>query len=87
MFGAKKIDNFMGGPPTRLSFMPNSSFTPCECNKCFFCKNGLTNRIAHQASKKPKVAKVTMEYKCGTRVTTNECTTERVNLVESGTIL
>jgi hypothetical protein len=64
----------------RPSFMPKSSLLPCECNKCFFCKNGLTNGIAHQASKKAKVAKVTVEYKCGTQVTTNESTTERVNL-------
>jgi hypothetical protein len=64
----------------RSIFMPKSSLLPCECIKCFFCENGLTNGIAHQASKKAKVAKITVEYKCGTRVTSNECTTEQVNL-------
>jgi hypothetical protein len=62
----------------RPSFIPKSSLLPCECNACFFCKNGLTNGIAHQAS--ANVATVTVEYKCGTQVTTNECTAERVNL-------
>ena len=63
----------------RPSFMPKSSMLPSECNKCFFCKNGFTNGITCQASKK---AKVTVEYKCATRVTTNKCEkiTERVSL-------
>ncbi len=43
----------------------------------FFCLNGITTGIAHPPSKK---AKVTVEYACGTRVMTNKCTSERVNL-------
>jgi hypothetical protein len=58
--------------------MRKSAFKPCDCNKCFFCLNGITNGITHQP---PKKQKVTVEYKCGMRVKTNKCTGKRVNLV------
>ncbi len=38
---------------------------------------GITTGIAHPPTKK---AKVTVEYKCGTRVKTNQCTDVRVSL-------
>jgi hypothetical protein len=61
-----------GKSNVRPSFMPKGSLVlvPYECNKCFFCVDGLTNRIAHWPSTK---AKVTVEYKCATWVTTNKC--------------
>ncbi len=43
----------------------------------FFCLNGITTGIAHPLTKK---AKVTVEYECGTCVTTNKCTDVRVSL-------
>jgi len=43
----------------------------------FFLLEGITNGIAHPLTKKEKV---TVEYKCGTRVTTNNCTDVRVDL-------
>jgi hypothetical protein len=44
-------------------------------NVFFF--NGITTGIAHPPTKK---AKVTVEYKCGTRVTTSKCTDVRVSV-------
>ena len=44
----------------------------------FFCLKGVTTGISHPQNKK---AKVTMEYKCGTRVTMNKCTDVQVSLV------
>jgi hypothetical protein len=55
------------------NFMRQNHFVPCDCNKGFFCLNGITTGIAHPPMKK---AKVTVEYKCETRVTTNNCTGE-----------
>ncbi len=43
----------------------------------FVCLNGITTGIAHPPTKK---SKVTVEYKCGTRVTTNKCTDVQVSL-------
>jgi hypothetical protein len=43
----------------------------------FFCLNGITTGIAHPPTKK---SKVTVQYKCGTRVTKNKCTDVRVSL-------
>jgi hypothetical protein len=61
----------------RPSFMPKCSLVPHDCGKCFFCVKGLTSGITHRQSKK---ARVTVKYKCGTRVTSRKCTGERVNL-------
>jgi hypothetical protein len=59
-----------GKSKARPSFMPKRSLVPCDCNKRFFCVNGLTNGITHWPSKK---AKVTVEYNCATQVTINKC--------------
>ena len=66
-----------GESDERPNFMRQNHFFPCDCNKCFFCLNGITTGIAHPPTKK---AKVTVEYKCGTRVTTKKCTDVRVSL-------
>jgi hypothetical protein len=66
-----------GESDERPNFMRQNHFVPCDCNKCFVCLNGITTGIAHPPTKK---AKVTMEYKCGTRVMTNKCTVMRVSL-------
>ena len=41
---------------------------------CYFCKNGHTTGIAHKRRKETTV------YKCGTRVTNDECSVKRVGL-------
>ena len=66
------------GKSERPDWMPGKDFKPCDCEKCFFCLNGLTNGIAHPPTKKRKVV---VEYACGTRLTTNKCTNERVNIL------
>jgi hypothetical protein len=66
-----------GESDERPTFMRQNPFVPCDCNKCFFCLNGITTGIAHPPTKK---AKVTVEYKCGKCVMTNKCTDVRVSL-------
>ena len=66
-----------GDSATRPNFLQQTAFVPCNCGKCFFCLNGITTGIAHPPSKR---AKVTVEYACGTRVKTNKCTRDWVNL-------
>ncbi len=66
-----------GESATRPNFMRQIAFVPCDCGKCFFCLKGITIGIAHPPS---KIAKVTVEYACGKRVTTNKCTGDRVRL-------
>jgi hypothetical protein len=52
-------------------------FCPMQLWQMFFCLNEITNGIAHPPKKK---AKVTMEYKCRTRVMMKKCTNVQVNL-------
>ncbi len=66
-----------GESATRPNFLQQTAFVPCDCGKCFFCLNGITTGIAHPPSTR---AKVTVEYACGTRVKTNKCMSDRVNL-------
>jgi hypothetical protein len=61
----------------RPSFMPKGALVPCDCGRCFFCVKGLTTGITHRQSKK---GRVTVEYKCGTWVTSRKCTSEQVDL-------
>ena len=53
------------------------SFRPMWLRQIFFCLKRITNGITHPPTKK---AKVTVEYKRGTRVTTNKCTDVQVDL-------
>ena len=32
----------------RPLYMRKNDFEPCDCNECFFCKNGITRGIAHK---------------------------------------
>jgi len=66
-----------GKSATRPNFMRQGAFVPCDCDKCFFCLNNITSGITHRPS---KTEKVVVQYKCGTRVKTNQCTGERVDL-------
>ena len=57
-------------------------FRPMRLQQMFFCLNGTTTGIAHPPTKK---AKVTVEYKCRTRVMTNKYTNVWVSLgMQSG---
>jgi hypothetical protein len=51
----------------RPSYIQTGVFKPCDCKKCFFCLKGHTNGITHHPQMQ---VEVTVEYKCGTRVTT-----------------
>ena len=51
--------------------MRQGSLDPCDCNRCYFCINGLTNGIAHGISLKRKVAKKNQKKVV-------DCTEERV---------
>ncbi len=60
-----------------LQWDGESDERPNFMQQMFFCLNGITTCIAHPPAKK---AKVTVEYKYGTCVTTNKCTDVRVSL-------
>jgi hypothetical protein len=62
------------GPKPR--WMRQTDFVPCDCKKCYFCLHGLTGGIEHKRKKK----KVMVQYACGTRLRTNNCTVDRCNL-------
>jgi len=62
----------------RPKWMRQAQLLPCECNKCFFCVNKLTNGIHHKESLKVIVYHSKGKYK------TNKCTEERIALWSSG---
>ncbi len=65
------------GKLKKPGWMRQSPVLPCNCNQCFFYRNGITSIITHHPTKKQKV---TVDYKCGTRVKTDKCTSEQINL-------
>ena len=65
------------GESERPSWMRQSEFVPCDCDKCYFCINGHTNGIAHPPKKK---AKNDIFFANGEVLTTNKCMNVRVNL-------
>jgi hypothetical protein len=65
------------GKSKKPGWMRQYPVLPCNCNQCFFCLNGITSGITHHRTKKQKV---TVDYKCGTRVKTDKCTSKQVNL-------
>ena len=65
----------------RPDYVRVGELVPCNCNKCYFCINGYTSGIAHK-----KRARVTVVYKCNTRVKTDKCTEMRVNLNMGGDV-
>ena len=56
-------------------YMRTGEFIPCDYKKRFFIK-GHTSGVAHAGKK--RVAAVMVVHKCGTRVKTKKCSTERV---------
>ncbi|KAL9183005.1 hypothetical protein ACHAXT_004792, partial [Thalassiosira profunda] len=56
---------------------PQTALVPCDCEQCFFCKNGSTNGVAHK-----KQEKETVVFKCNKRMRTKKCTSVRVTLKE-----
>ena len=63
------------GKSERPNWMRQGEFTPCVCDKCYFCLNGFTTGIAHKRKRE-----ATIVYRCNKRVTTEECNDDRVNL-------
>jgi hypothetical protein len=53
-------------------------FTPCDCEKCFFCIHGLTSGVSHAGIKQETI----FDYQCGDRSVTKRCTEERIRLVK-----
>ena len=64
------------GESKRPDWMQEVEFVLCDCEKCYFCLNGHTNGIGHNEKKR----KVTVQYKCGKRATTEDCTAIKVSL-------
>ena len=61
----------------RPKWVRQGPLIPCGCEACYFCLNGYTNGIAHKGKRKDPVD---INYKCGCRMRTTECTNERVNI-------
>ena len=53
-----------------------ANFVPCEWKQCYLCMHGHASVVAYAGLK--RAAEVL--YKCNTRVKTEECSTERVDL-------
>jgi hypothetical protein len=73
-----KWKNFEGDPPP--DWTRKIDWIPCNCEKCFFCLNGLTNGIAH---KKCKVATTFVQHD-NTWTVLNGCTDKCVDLKKGG---
>ncbi len=65
------------GKSKKQGWMRQSPVLLCNCNQCFFCLNGITIGITHHPTKEQKV---TVDYKCRTRVKVDKCMSEWVNL-------
>ena len=61
-------------PPPQ--WMRQTDWLPCECGKCFFCLNGLTNGIGHR---KKRTRTIFVQHD-NSRTMTTDCTTKRVGL-------
>ena len=62
-------------PAKQPDYVRGDAFTPCDCEKCFFCIHGLTSGVAHAGVKR----KAVFHYQCGGRLVTKGCTEERVD--------
>ena len=60
-------------------WMRQSKFIPCDCTKCFFCLNDLTNGIFHKPEKK-----VVIHHSDGKKINTTRCTDEQVVICNRG---
>ena len=52
------------GGEKRPDYVRGDAFTPCECEKCFFCLHGLTSGISHGGIKR----KAIFHYQCKGRI-------------------
>jgi len=64
------------GEGEQPDWMRQVDWVPCDCGVCYFCINEHTTGIAH----KRRRTSATTVYKCGTRVTNDECSAKRVGL-------
>jgi hypothetical protein len=63
------------GISERPDWMRQKPFLPCDCKRCYFCKNGLTGRIRNAKNEEYLV-----QYKCGKRLRSRGCTENRVKI-------
>jgi hypothetical protein len=63
------------GKSARPGWMRQKDFLPCDCTKCYFCKNGHTSGACRKRDREYTVA-----FKCSKRQRTKKCTTERVTI-------
>jgi hypothetical protein len=63
------------GKSARPGWMRQKDFLPCDCTKCYFCKNGHTSGACRKRDREYTVA-----FKCGKRQRTKKCTEERVTI-------
>lgn len=54
---------------------------PCDCNRCYFCLNGITNGLAHAESRKKRKIEVVMAN--DVRIRMNMCTDVRVTILDN----
>ncbi len=63
---------------TRPGWLRQTSFIPCDCKKCFFCLNKLTNGIHHR----PKT-NVVIHHSDGSKTKTTACTSTAVRIMKN----
>jgi hypothetical protein len=57
-------------------WMRKSSYVPCDCKLCYFCKNGHTGGICS-----PRKKECMVQYKCGKRVRQSGCSEIRMKIL------
>ena len=48
----------------RPSFIRQQDWIPCGCNKCFFCRNGMTHGVAHKVKGQKRKTSSKARPKC-----------------------
>jgi hypothetical protein len=66
------------GRSDRPNYMRQRDFEPCDCKRCYFCKNGHTGRICNKMKQD-----YVMQYKCGKRLRKRGCSDVRVKVLNN----
>ena len=72
----RKWTFFSHTQPARPDYVRGDAFTPCDCEKCFFCLHRVTRGIAHGGIKR----KAFFHYQCKGCKVTKVCMKERILL-------
>ena len=62
----------------RTGWLRQTSFIPCDCKKCFFCLNKLTNGIHHHPE-----TNVVIHHSDGSKTKTPTCTSTAVHITKN----